>query len=168
METALARSARTALGAGRRALVPLAIASIGGFVIWAGTMLVYDANGGQGPLAAIGGWPIARFASIFCGYVLGPLIYAVATWRLGLRGAFIALAGVVFLGPALFVNSPWQTVNAEARYGYYDEGRGWIELGLAMFGVGWFLVVPAITLVARMVWRRIRRPVAAEDLIAHP
>jgi hypothetical protein len=160
--------ARTALDAGRRSLVPLAFASVGGFVIWAGTVLLYDANGGQGPLAAIGGWPITRFASIFFVYVLGPPIYAVATWRLGIRGAVIALAGVGFVGPFLFVNSPWQSVNAEARYGYYDEGRGWIEFGLAIFGVGWFLVVPAITLVARMGWRRIRRPLAAHDPIAHP
>ena len=70
-------------------------------------------------------------------------------------------------GPALFVNSPWQSVNAEARYGYYDEGRGWVAFGLAIFGVGWFLFVPAITLVARMVWRRIRPPVPPADQIAH-
>ena len=161
MDMESAHWTRTALAAGRRSLVPLAVASVGGFVIWAGTMLVYDANGGQGPLAAIGGWPIARLVSIFCGYVLGPLIYAVATWRLGLRGAVIALAGVGFLGPALFVNSPWQSVNSEARYGYYDEGRGWIALGLAIVGVGWFIIVPAITLVVRMIWRRIRPAVAA-------
>ena len=159
--------ARTGLDAGRRSLLPLALASFGGFVIWAGTVLLYDANGGQGPLAAIGGWSIARFASVFFVFFLGPVIYAVATWRLRFRGAFIALAGVGFLGPSLFVNSPWQSVNAEARYGYYDEGRGWLELGLAIYGVGWFLFVPAMTLVARTVWRRLRPQVPTEDLIAH-
>lgn len=94
--------ARTTADASRRWLAALALATFGGFLIWAGAILLYDAQGGQGPLAAIGGWPIVRFAYLFFVLVLGPLIYAVATWRLNVRGALVALVGVGFSAHSCF------------------------------------------------------------------
>jgi hypothetical protein len=141
---------------GRKWLLPLALASIGGFVIWAGSMFLYDAGGGQGPLAGLAGSPIVPWAFRFFVLVLGPLIYAVATWRHNLRGAFVALGGVGLIGPFLFLNSPWQTLDPEGRYGYYDEGRGWVEFGLLIYGVGWVLFIPAITVITRAFWPRLR------------
>jgi len=141
----------------RGSLVPLLWTSAAGFVAWAGALLLYDAAGNMGPLAAVGGWPFIGLLYLFFILVLAPVTYAVATWRLGVRGALIAFAGVELIGPTLWSLSPWSTVDQEARFGYYDETRGWVGFGLLLFGFGWFLIVPPITYLARAAWRRWER-----------
>jgi hypothetical protein len=142
----------------RASFVPFAVASAAGYLCWAGTLLLYDASGGLGPLAAIGGWPVLRVGEVFFYNLLGPTVYAVATWRFKARGALIALVGVGLVAPALWSISPWSHVDPGARFGgVYDEGRSWIAFGLLIFGIGWFFVVPPLTYVARWVWRRRHR-----------
>ena len=144
----------------RRWVRPLALATLSGFGMWAGAILLYDAAGGQGPLAPIADWAIVPLAFRFFMLFLGPILYAVATWRLAVRGAFIAFGGVGLLGPYLFLISPWQAVEA-GPLAYFDEGRGWMELGLLIYNVGCVLVVPALTLAVRSFWRSLRPTVRA-------
>jgi hypothetical protein len=40
--------------------------------------------------------------------------------------------------------------------GYYDEGRGWIGLGLFLIVFLSFVIVVPITFVVRQIWRRSR------------
>lgn len=156
------RSARSAL---RASLVPLAVASGVGYLRWAGALLLYDASGGLGPLAPIGDWPILGLVYGFSYLLLGPIIYAVATWRLNGRGALIALAGVAFVAPLLWWISPWSMVDPMARAGVFDDTRGWIGFGLEFLGIGWFFVVPPLTFLARRGWRKLRsRSVAGPRL----
>jgi hypothetical protein len=140
----------------RRWLVALALTSLAGYLCWAGTFLLYDARGGLGLLAPVGGWPILPWASFFFVFVLSPLTYAVATWRLSIRGAIVAFLGVGIVAPVLWAISPWSSVDSQARYGYYDEGRGWIGFGLLLYNVIWPLIVVPTTFMVRWGWRRLR------------
>jgi hypothetical protein len=138
----------------RRSLVPLALTSVAGFLSWAGALLLYDASGGIGPLAPIRDLPAISPAYTFFVIGLAPIVYAVATWRLNARGALIALVGIELTGPTLWSLSPWASVDAQARLGYFDETRGLIGFGLVAFGLGWFFVIPPLTYLVRGGWRR--------------
>jgi hypothetical protein len=89
---------------------------------------------------------------------VAPVAYAVATWRLGLSGALAAGLGTLVLGPLLWGLTPSSSVDSSARLGYYDEGRGWIGLGLSLVLVSSFVIVIPITLIVRLIWRQSRRP----------
>lgn len=135
-------------------LVTLALASLAGFVAIAGTLLVYDARGGIGPL----GWvndSILPMISRVC-FIVAPVTYAVATWRLGVLGAVAAFLGVMFFGPLLWSMSPWDSVDSSARYGYYDEGRGWVALFRYLESFVSFVIVVPATFVVRWIWRSFR------------
>jgi hypothetical protein len=138
-------------------LVALAVASLSGFVVVAGTFLVYDARGGLGPLAGVND-SILLFISRASSWFVAPVAYAVATWRLGLSGALAAGLGTLVLGPLLWGLTPSSSVDSSARLGYYDEGRGWIGLGLSLVLVSSFVIVIPITLIVRLIWRQSRRP----------
>ncbi|HEV8699165.1 MAG TPA: hypothetical protein VGQ89_15835 [Candidatus Limnocylindrales bacterium] len=136
-------------------LAAFALASISGFVAIAGTFLSYDARGGIGPLAAVDDSKLILISRV-CSYVVAPVTFAIATWRIGLLGALAAALGFVFLGPLLWGMSPWSSVDSSARLGYYDEGRGWIGLGLFLIVFLSFVIVVPITFVVRQIWRRSR------------
>ena len=138
-------------------LVALAVASLSGLVVVAGTFLVYDARGGLGPLVGVND-SIMVLISRASSWVVAPVTYAVATWRLGLSGALAAGLGILVLGPLLWGLTPWSSVDSSARLGYYDEGRGWIALGLSLILISSFAIVVPITLVVRLIWRQSRRP----------
>jgi hypothetical protein len=84
---------------------------------------------------------------------LAPVVYAVATWRLGVVGALIALMGYEVFGPFLAYISPLSD-EPSVRLVCCDGVRSFLFVGSWVFGIGWFLIVPPITLVARWVWRR--------------
>lgn len=144
--------ARRAAAAAAGLLVVLALASLASFVYVAGNVLIYDANVYQyGPLAGYSRyWTGVLGIALF---VLGPVVYAVATWRRGVVGALTTLAGFGVIGQVLAYISPLSD-EPSVRLACCDGVRSFIFLGSWVLGIGWFLIVPPITLVARWVWRR--------------
>ena len=138
--------------------VVLVLASIAGFVAFACALLVYDAGGGLGPLGSVNNpnlFLVIRASSL----AVAPATFAVATWRFGVLGAVASGLGVMILGPLLWSVSPLSSVDSSARYGYYDEGRGWVGLGFYVILVCSFVIVAPTTYVVRWIWRRFRHPV---------
>ncbi len=138
--------------------VVLALASLAGYFAFAGALLVYDAGGGLGPIGSINDSNLLLVIRA-CSLAVAPATFAVATWRFGVLGAVAAALGMMILGPILWGVSPWSSVDSSARYGYYDEGRGWIGLGVYLVLVCSFVIVAPTTYVARWIWRRFRDPV---------
>jgi hypothetical protein len=138
----------------RPGLVTLAVAALAGFVSSNASVLAYDADLGHGPLAAVD-WPFEDRLS-WTPAVLAPVVFAAATWRLGFRGALIALAGFAIGGPVLFaLLSPWSSEPAD-RLVCCDGVRSLQALSSVIAGVSVLLIVPATTLAVRSMWRRFR------------
>lgn len=92
-------------------LVALALASLSGFVVLAGTFLVYDARGGLGPLVSLND-SILLLISRASSYLVASVTFAIATWRRGVLGALAAGLGVLILGPVLWGITPWSSVDS--------------------------------------------------------
>jgi hypothetical protein len=137
-------------------LLALALASLAAFVTGAGLVLIYDAEAfGYGPLAGYRGssTDALRLALL----VLGPVLFALATWRLGVVGALVALVGYVIIGPWLAVMSPLHD-EPSVRLVCCDGVRSLQFIGAAIIGIGACLIVTPITLVVRWIWRHSRYP----------
>ena len=126
-----------------------------------GPVLAYDAAKGHGPLARAD-WPLANQLS-WAPAVLAVIVFAVATWQLGIRGALLALVGFAIGGPILFnLLSPWSAEPQEALV-CCDGVRPLQAFSSSIAGVSVFLLVPVATLAVRRVWRR-SRPAAMPEL----
>ncbi len=136
-------------------LVALALSSLAGFVSANGAVLGYDASVGHGPLASVG-HSLVDLTLRFLPVLLGVLVYAIATWQLGIRGALVTFAGFVVVGPFLFFTlSPWSSEPPE-RLVCCDGVRSLNTLSTSIFGTLGVLIVPPITLLLRKVWRHSR------------
>ena len=133
-------------------IVILAVSALMGFLGSNASVLAYDAEMGYGPLAHAD-WPFVDRLS-WAPALLGLLVLAAATWRLGVRGALIALSGFAIGGPLSFgILSPWSAEPPE-RLGCCDAVRPMQALSSAIAAVSLFLVVPAATLAIRRISRR--------------
>ncbi len=138
-------------------IVILAVSTVMGFLGSNASVLAYDADMGYGPLAHADLPFVDR--SSWAPAILGLLVLAAATWRLGFRGAMIAMFGFGIGGPISFgILSPWSAEPPE-RLGCCDAVRPMQALSSAIAAVSLFLVVPAATLAIRRIWRRFH-PVA--------
>ena len=135
-------------------LVILTVSALAGFLSSNASVLAYDADKGHGPLARVD-WPVLDELS-WTPAVLAVLVFAVATWQLGFRGALIALVGFAFGGPVLFsLLSPWSP-EPPGLQACCDGVRPLQAFSSAIAGFSVFLVVPAATLGVRRMWRRFR------------
>jgi hypothetical protein len=146
--------------AARAGLVTLAVSALVGFLSSNASVLAYDARKGHGPLAGVDLPGVEQLS--WAPAVLAVLVFAVATWQFGFRGALIALAGFAIGGPVLFgLLSPWSPEPPE-RLVCCDGVRSLQSLSSVTAGVGAFLIVPAATLAVRSMWRRFRPADIAE------
>jgi hypothetical protein len=138
-------------------LLALALASLAGFVTVAGLVLIYDADAyAYGPLAGYRGssTDALRLALL----VIGPVVFSLATWRLGIVGTLVALVGYGIIGPWLAAISPLHD-EPSVRLVCCDGVRNFQFIGAAIFGIGCGLIVAPLTLLVRWIWRRFRSPV---------
>ena len=89
--------------------------------------------------------------------MLGPVVFAVATWRLGIVGALVALVGYGIIGTWLAVMSPLRE-EPSVRLVCCDGTRSLEFFGAVMIGIACCLIVTPITLVVRWIWRHYRYP----------
>jgi hypothetical protein len=135
-------------------LLALALASLAGFITVAGLVLVYDAN-------AYGYGLLARYdrsstdALSLALVVLGPVVFAFATWWRGIVGALVALAGFAIIGPWLATMTPLSD-EPSVRLVCCDGVRSLQLWSALIFGIAGFLIVMPITFVVRWAWRRVR------------
>lgn len=143
-------------------MVTLAVSALVGFLGSNASVLAYDADTGHGPLARIDS-PLLDNLS-WAPAVLAVIVFAVATWRLGFRGALIALVGFAIGGPILFnLLSPWSSEPPELLV-CCDGVRSLQAYSSAIAGFSVFLVVPAATLAIRRMWRRYRPAAIPESM----
>ena len=138
--------------------VALVLASLASFVVSTAAVLRYDTGydkllrdllGAYVPLQIENALPFLYLA-------LTALVVALATWRLGVRGALIALAGFVIVGPFLFFNLSPLSSAPPGRSDPYGMRELTSYAGI-FFGTLAFLIVSPITLAVRWTWRRYRR-----------
>jgi hypothetical protein len=145
--------ARRAAAAAPGLLVVVAVAALGGFVFVAVNVSYLDAVSYQpsGPLAGYSRELINDLLP--AAFVLGALIFAGATLRFGLVGAFAALVGYGIVGLVLAEMSPLsQDPGPPGAPGYVYTGvRTSAFVVLPFVGIGLFVVVVPITLVARWI-----------------
>jgi hypothetical protein len=140
--------------AARAGLVTLTVSALAGFVSSNASVLAYDARKGHGPIAGVG-WPGVEQLS-WAPAALAVMLFAVATWQLGFRGALIALVGFAIGGPILFnFLSPWSSEPAEGLM-CCDGVRPLQAFSSSIAGFSVFLVIPAATVAVRRLWRRSR------------
>jgi hypothetical protein len=146
--------AKRAAAAVPRLLLALALASLAGFVTVAGFVLIYDTEVyGYGLLAGYSGSSTdgLRLALI----ILGLVVFAFATWRFGVVGAFVAFVGYVIIGPWLAAMSPLHD-EPPVRQVCCDGIRSFQFIFVAIIGIAYFLIVTPITLIARWARRQFR------------
>ena len=143
-------------GRWRAWLVALALSSLAGFVEINAAVFHFDTG-----LDGLVGGPLAGVPAPFddglvlLTFVLPPLVFALATWRLGLRGALVALVGFVIVGEYLFFAlSPLSTDSTGVR--------DLVTYSAIVIGIPVFLIVAPITLAIRWTWRRFR-PAGSPD-----
>ena len=135
-------------------LLALGLASLAGFVTAAGFVLIYDADLAQ---LVAGHRDSSTGAPKLALLVLGPVVFALVTWRLGVVGALVALVGYGIIGPWLAATSPLHD-EPSVRLVCCDGTRSLQFLAAAIIGIGCCLVVAPITLVVRWIWRHYRYP----------
>ena len=146
--------AKRATAAAPGLLVTLAVASLAGFVTIGGLLLIFDAEVyNYGPLAAYGGSSIDVLRWALLG--LGPVVFALATWRLGLVGALVSLAGYVLIGTLLAWMSPLRD-EPSVRLVCCDGVRTLTFFSVPIIGICECLIVSPITLIVRRIWRKSR------------
>jgi hypothetical protein len=141
-----------ATGRAKRVAAAGLLASIAGFVTVAGTVLMYDAALAKSAAGYLGPSTDTRGLALL---VLGPAVFAVATWRLGVVGALVALMGYGIIGPWLAAMSP---LGNETSVPECCGVRSLQFASAALIGIGCCLIVTPITLVVRRIWRHYRYP----------